>query len=157
MAASFGVENDVIFLSKVAQAAIPVLYRNARASVFPSLEETFGLPVLEAMSMDCPVLTSNRSSMAEIAGDAAVLANPESVDSIAAGLVELLTNEHGRQERIQKGRNRCQFFTKEKTIQALATALKSVATNQSPLNAAKLHVGRTPRSAADPPVGWSGI
>jgi len=126
IAVRHGVENDVIFLGKVPQAAIPVLYRNAHASVFPSLEETFGLPVLEAMSMGCPVLTSNRSSMAEIAGGAAVLADPESVDSIAAGIVELLTSETRRRERIQKGRDRCQFFTKEKTILSLAAALREV-------------------------------
>ena len=138
LAVRHDVENDVIFLGRVPQAAIAALYRNARASVFPSLEETFGLPVLEAMSQECPVLTSNRSSMAEIAGDAAVLVDPESVDSIATGLMELLS-ENGREERIKKGRDRCRFFTKEKTIQSLAAALNEV--------------GRTSGSAANLPVG----
>jgi glycosyltransferase involved in cell wall biosynthesis len=126
-AARHGIQNDVIFLGKVPQPAIPVLYRNALASVFPSLEETFGLPVLEAMSLDCPVLTSNRSSMAEIAGDAAVLVDPESVDELAEGMIRLLTNDSERQKQIERGRARCRYFTKEKTIRSLAAALESVA------------------------------
>jgi glycosyltransferase involved in cell wall biosynthesis len=122
-----GVAGDVIFLGRVDRPALPDLYRNAVASVFLSLEETFGLPVLEAMSFDCPVVTSNRSSMAEIAGDAALLADPEDVGAMAAALAQILSDETLRRELRRKGRIRCTCFTKEKTIQNLAAALEAVA------------------------------
>ena len=128
MAASYGLENDVLFLGRVPQSAIPGLYRNARASVFPSLEETFGLPVLEAMSLDCPVVTSNRSSMAEVAGDAAVLVDPQSVEAIAGGLRRILTDPDLRQDLIRKGHQRCAFFTRENTVASLAAALGDLST-----------------------------
>ena len=128
MAASYGLENDVLFLGRVPQSAIPGLYRNARASVFPSLEETFGLPVLESMSLDCPVVTSNRSSMAEVAGDAAVLVDPQSVEAIAGGLRRILTDPDLRQDLIRKGHQRCAFFTRENTIASLAAALGDLST-----------------------------
>ena len=128
MAASYGLENDVLFLGRVPQSDIPGLYRNARASVFPSLEETFGLPVLESMSLDCPVVTSNRSSMAEVAGDAAVLVDPQSVEAIAGGLRRILTDPDLRQDLIRKGHQRCAFFTRENTVASLAAALGDLST-----------------------------
>ena len=127
VAYEFGAENDVIFLGKVERPALPELYRQAVASVFVSLEETFGLPILEAMSFDCPVVTSDRSSMAEIAGDAALLADPENVESIAAALKQILGSETLRQELRTKGQIRCRQFTKQKTIEAIAAAIDKVA------------------------------
>lgn len=124
---NYGLQGDVLFLGRVPQTAIPALYRNARASAFPSLEETFGLPVLEAMSLNCPVLTSNRSSMAEVAGDAAVLVDPESVDDIAAGLRRILSDEALRRILIRRGHQRCDFFTKTNTLACMAEALRAAA------------------------------
>jgi glycosyltransferase involved in cell wall biosynthesis len=125
VAEGLGVGGDVVFTGKVPQPAIPVLYRNAEFSVFPSLEETFGLPVLEAMSMDCPVVTSNVSSMAEIAGDAAVLVDPLDVTGIADGLRRVLMDGDLKRELISRGRVRCEFFTREQTIASVAKALES--------------------------------
>ena len=62
-------------------------YRAADAFVYPSFNETFGLPILEAMACGCPVVTSDRSAMPETAGGAAVLADPESPESLAEALV----------------------------------------------------------------------
>jgi glycosyltransferase involved in cell wall biosynthesis len=117
---------DVILTGRVPQAAIPSLYRNAIASVFPSLEETFGLPVLEAMSLDCPVMTSNRSSMAEIAGDAALLVDPMSVDSMADGMRRLILDKSLRERLVERGRQRYRWFTRDKTIAGVAEALRQV-------------------------------
>jgi glycosyltransferase involved in cell wall biosynthesis len=118
---------DVFFTGHTPPAALAILYRNAQLAVFPSLEETFGLPVIEAMSFGCPVVTSNRSSMAEIAGDAARLVDPENIESIAAGMTDLLSSETLRHSLIRKGRARSGFFTKERTLEGVAEALKSVA------------------------------
>ncbi len=86
------------------------LYRSAEALVFPSLEEGFGLPVLEAMSAGLPVVTSNRSAMPEVAGDAARLVDPDDTDSIEAGIVEVLEDEDRRAELQAKGLVRATQF-----------------------------------------------
>lgn len=65
---------------------LPALYAGASLFMYPSLYEGFGLPVLEAMAVGCPVVTSDRGSLAEIVGDAAVAVNPESVEAIASGI-----------------------------------------------------------------------
>jgi glycosyltransferase involved in cell wall biosynthesis len=122
-----GIGADVFFTGHTPPSALAILYRNARIAAFPSLEETFGLPVIEAMSFGCPVVTSNRSSMAEVAGDGALLVDPESVESIAAGMTDLLSSETLRHSLIRKGWARSGFFTKERTIQAVADALAAVA------------------------------
>ncbi len=80
----------VKLLGYVPRADLPGLYAGAAAFAYPSLYEGFGLPVLEALACGTPALTSNSSSLPEVAGDAALLAEPTSVDAIAAGLIRLL-------------------------------------------------------------------
>lgn len=90
----------------------------ARASIFafPSLDEGFGIPVLEAMAAGVPVLTSNRSALREVAGDAALLVDPESTESIAAALRKLAENPDLRMEFARRGRERAKLFTWEKAV-----------------------------------------
>ncbi len=76
----------------VAEEHLPALLAAARFFCYPSLFEGFGLPVLEAQRAGAPVMTSNTSSLPEIAGDAALLVDPLSVDDIAAGLFRILTD-----------------------------------------------------------------
>jgi glycosyltransferase involved in cell wall biosynthesis len=104
--------DNVIFTGHVPEEDLPVFYSGAEALVYASLYEGFGLPVLEAFSCKCPVLISNTSSLPEVAGDAAVKVNPESIDSIAKGIVELIQN---RKSLIQKGSHRVKEFNWEKT------------------------------------------
>src|SRR3990167_6327176 len=78
-----GIEGRVKFLGYVPDEKMPALYSNALALVFPSLFEGFGLPILEAQASGCPVITSNISSMPEVAGKGALLVNPYNVDEIA--------------------------------------------------------------------------
>ena len=87
------------------------LYRAATALAFPSLDEGFGLPVLEAMAAGLPVLTSNRSALPEVAAEAALMVDPFEVDEIAAGLERLLTDEGLRAELSQKGLARAAELT----------------------------------------------
>src|SRR5690606_15685736 len=78
----------------VTDEELPRLYRNARALLIPSLYEGFGLPIVEAFSQATPVMTSDRGAMREIAGDGALLVNPEDVSELASGLLKL-TEDRG--------------------------------------------------------------
>jgi glycosyltransferase involved in cell wall biosynthesis len=101
-------------LKYVPLAHLVALMRGARAVLFPSLYEGFGLPVLEAMLAGTPVLTSNVSSLPEVAGDAAVLVNPMDVDSIAAG-IRALDHDHDLcVELIELGRAQAAKFSPER-------------------------------------------
>jgi len=90
------------------------LMRGATASMFPSLYEGFGFPILEAMSMNLPVITSNYGVMKEIAQDSAILIDPLNIEELAIKMGELITNQELREELIQKGRERYKQFTWEK-------------------------------------------
>lgn len=105
-----GLAAEVIFPGYVPQDDLPALLSGARLFVFPSLYEGFGLPVLEAMACGTPVLCSNVSSLPEVAGDAALLADPLDVESIAQAMNRLLQNEGLRAQLVKRGfRQACQF------------------------------------------------
>ncbi len=91
-------------------------YGRASIFAFPSLDEGFGIPVLEAMAAGVPVLTSNRSALREVAGDAALLVDPESTAAVAAALGELAANPELRMEFARRGRERANLFTWEKAV-----------------------------------------
>jgi glycosyltransferase involved in cell wall biosynthesis len=95
--------NSVIFPGYVPDAQLEVLYQEARLYIFPSLYEGFGLPPLEAMAKSCPVLSSDRSSLPEVLGPAAVYFNPQDEKDALAKINLLLDNENIRQEYINKG------------------------------------------------------
>ena len=82
------------------------LYRLARVVAFPSLWEGFGLPVLEAMAAGTPVLAGDVPPLREVAGDAALLVNPLSVEALAQGLERLLSDQELRQELAERGAGR---------------------------------------------------
>jgi glycosyltransferase involved in cell wall biosynthesis len=91
------------------------LYTNARAFVFPSLYEGFGLPVLEAFSSGCPVMASNSSSLPEIGGDAAIYFDPSDAASFTNAMDRLLSDDNLRMQLIIKGYDRLKQFSWEKT------------------------------------------
>lgn len=91
-------------------------YSRSSIFAFPSLDEGFGMPVLEAMAAGIPVVTSNRSALAEVAADAALLVEPERTESIAEALHTLTTNHPMWQELQQRGRARAKVFSWEKAV-----------------------------------------
>ena len=83
-----GIGEDVVFVGGVPNEETVHFYRAADLLVYPSFNETFGLPILEAMACACPVVTSSISSMPEIAGGAAILADPHDPSSIARAMLD---------------------------------------------------------------------
>ncbi len=105
----------------------PRLYTAARLLAFPSIYEGFGLPVLEAMSCGLPVLTSNVSSLPEIAGDAALTVDPEDVHAIADGIWRLLKDNTLASALREKGRARAAEFSWERAAEETLQVYHSLA------------------------------
>ena len=101
----------VKWLGWVDPGLLPTLYQMAETLLLPSLFESYGLPIVEAMASGCPVLTADRFGTKEIAGDAALLVNPESVDDIAAGMYRLAHEPALRARLIAAGRERVRPLT----------------------------------------------
>ena len=98
--------------------ALQRLYARARIFAFPSLDEGFGIPVLEAMAHGVPVVTSNRAALREVAGDAALLVEPDRVDSIADALQQLICSEDLQKDLARKGCGRADQFRWSSSIAA---------------------------------------
>ncbi|QNQ62039.1 glycosyltransferase family 4 protein [Brucella sp. 6810] len=92
--AQLGIEYSVRLTGYVTDGELAGLYANARFLVMPSLYEGFGFPIIEANAMGIPVLTSNTSSMPEVAGDAALLVDPQNVDALTCAMRRLASDEH---------------------------------------------------------------
>ena len=101
------------------ESELAQLYKQAEALIYPSLYEGFGIPVLEAFSRDVPVLLSDRSSLPEIAGDAALYFDPENPGSIAGAVRRILTEPETRNELIRLGRIRLGDFSWERTAREI--------------------------------------
>ena len=106
----------VRFLGYLPEVTLAVMYRLAGVFVFPSLYEGFGLPPLEAMASGTPVVTSNVSSLPEVAGDAAVLVDPYDPRSIADGIYRVLSDERLRRDLRRKGVARAGMFSWEQSV-----------------------------------------
>jgi glycosyltransferase involved in cell wall biosynthesis len=106
----------VRFLGYLPEETLAVMYRLAGVFVFPSLYEGFGLPPLEAMASGTPVVTSNVSSLPEVAGDAAVLVDPYDAQAIAEGIYRVLTDETLRRDLRKKGVARAGMFSWETSV-----------------------------------------
>ena len=101
----------IVLAGHVSDGTRASLYAEAEALLFPSLDEGFGLPVVEAFSLGLPVVTSNVAAMPEVAGDAAVLVDPRDTDAIASGLEAVLNNAKLRSRLRQRGLARAGGFT----------------------------------------------
>jgi glycosyltransferase involved in cell wall biosynthesis len=104
-------------LGYVSRGALENLYSRARIFAFPSLDEGFGIPVLEAMVHGVPVVTSNASALPEAAGDAALLVDPRDTDALADALRRLAADEALRDDLIRRGLARARQFTWESAVE----------------------------------------
>ncbi|MEH2194153.1 MAG: glycosyltransferase family 1 protein [Nostoc sp.] len=121
--AQLGITNQVKFLDYVPYSELPKIINEAIALVFPSLWEGFGLPVLEAMACGTPVITSNLSSLPEVAGDAAILIDPYNTKEITEAMEAIATDSALRSRLSSQGIIHSQQFSWEKTGQATAEVL----------------------------------
>lgn len=96
-------------------ALLSALYRQAAAFIYPSLYEGFGIPPLEAMGFDCPVICSNTSSIPEVVGDAARLFDPADIDDLRAAIEEVVGSLELRDDLVRRGRARIQRFSWDRT------------------------------------------
>jgi glycosyltransferase involved in cell wall biosynthesis len=126
MVAALGLHKAVRFTGFVDDDHLADLYRGALLFVYPSLYEGFGLPVLEAMACGIPVITSNRSSLPEVAGDAALLVDPTQPEALAAAISALLHDSALRQALRAKGLARAAAFTWEAVAQQTVAVYRTV-------------------------------
>jgi glycosyltransferase involved in cell wall biosynthesis len=120
-------EREVRVLGFVSDEDLPGLLAGAQVFAYPSLAEGYGLPVAEAMAAGVAVLTSDRSSLPEVAGDAALLVDPSDVQAIAAGLERLLCDDSLRNELAAKGRRRAEGMTWDRAARETLDYLGTVA------------------------------
>lgn len=95
--------DHISFTGYVPNQELPAIYSMASLFLYPSLRESFGIPILEAMACGVPVITSNTSAMPEVAGDAAVLINPENPEELGENILRVLEDDNLRQRLVEKG------------------------------------------------------
>ena len=106
-----GIQDKVKLLGYIPANELPIIYKYASLFIYPSIYEGFGLPVLEAMANEVPVITSNLSSLPEVAGDAALLVNPYDEGQIAEGMNKILSDPKLRRQLIERGKERVKKFS----------------------------------------------
>ena len=119
-------KHHIHYLGYLADELVALFYSKADVFVYPSYYEGFGLPVLEAMKLGAPVITSNTSALPEVAGDAAILINPNDLDQLADAILRVVSDSQVRQNLIQKGRERAKLFSWERTALETVNAYKSL-------------------------------
>jgi glycosyltransferase involved in cell wall biosynthesis len=108
-------KSEVIFTGRVSDQDLFDITASAFAMTYVSIFEGFGIPILESMKCNVPVITSNITSMPEISGDAALLCDPFNVESISGAMTKIFQDENLRMQLIEKGKKRSDFFSWEKT------------------------------------------
>lgn len=104
-------KKDIVLTGYIEDEDLPIIYSLAQVFLFPSLREGFGIPILEAMASGVPVITSNTSSMPEVAGKSALLINPYNTQELTQAMVKLLSDENFRNILIQKGLKQSREFS----------------------------------------------
>ena len=112
-------KNDIVFSGRLSGDKLHKVIASALAMTYVSYFEGFGIPIIEAFRCNTPVITSNLTSMPEVAGDAALLIDPFSVESISEAMKKVAFNEKTRNELIEKGKIRKLEFTWQKSADRL--------------------------------------
>ncbi len=118
--------NHIRHLDYLSDAQVAYCYQNADVFAYPSLYEGFGLPVLEAMTLGCPVVTANTSSLPEVAGDAAILVDPQNPEELAAALGLVIGDPALRHSLIDKGYRQAAKFSWTDTAKSTLEAYRSI-------------------------------
>ncbi len=121
-----GADDSVALAGYVPDEHLPAVMVGAECFVYPSLYEGFGLPVLEAMAVGVPVITSKTSSLGEVAGDAAVLVDPEDEDDLAGALRKVLKDSKLRSRLVERGKARAGEFTPERCAEGTLAVYREV-------------------------------
>ena len=119
-------KDDVIFLGRLSPNELGKMMSASLGLVYASLFEGFGIPIVEAFHSETAVITSNLTSMPEVAGDAALLVDPYSVEQIADAMFRLKNNPDLRDDLINKGKKQREKFTWDKTADNLWTSIEKV-------------------------------
>lgn len=120
------IRDHIVMPGYIINSDLPYIYNNAFAFLYTSLRESFGIPLLEAMACGTPVITSNKSSMPEIAGHDAILVNPESSDEIALKMLQLERDTDFYQRQKAVGLERAKLFSWRKTTENLLRLYEEV-------------------------------
>jgi glycosyltransferase involved in cell wall biosynthesis len=124
-----GLADCVTFAGELEDTRAGEVLRGSVGFCFPSLSEGFGLPVLEAMSLGVPVLTSRAASLPEVAGDAALLVDPENPEEIADGMFRLLREPDLRQDLSEKGLRRAEYFSERRMAEKTLGLYRTICRN----------------------------
>ncbi len=119
LVSEYGLENNVVFTDYVDDSDKPALYQGAEIFLFPSLYEGFGIPVAEAMASRTPVITSNSSSLPEVAGDSAIITEPLDYRKISESIKKILRDSNIRQKMIENGIKQVEKFNWDDSAEKL--------------------------------------
>lgn len=119
-------KNQIHHLDYLSNELVALFYSIADVFVYPSHYEGFGLPVLEAMTLGAPVVTSNTSSIPEVTGDAAILIDPDDYMQLAEAILQVISDSQLRQDLINKGKIRANLFSWERTAEQTLKAYRSI-------------------------------
>lgn len=117
---------DTFFTGYIADEEVPAVYQKARLFVFPSLYEGFGLPILEAMASEVPVLSSNKTSLPEVGGDAVIYFDPMNVDELAEKIDKCVLNTELLKTYIDKGKLQTKLFSWETASKEHLSTIKQI-------------------------------
>lgn len=112
-------DKDIKITGYLSEDDVAYYFSKAESFILPSLDEGFGMPVLQAFSVDCPVICSDIDALREVAGDAALFTSPNNSKDFANKIIEITVNEKLKKELIEKGRKRLKDFSWDKAAQEL--------------------------------------
>lgn len=119
-------EKQIFFIENLLNIELPAFYQMAKAFIYPSIFEGFGIPILEALASGTPVITSEGSCFGEAAGANSVFVKPNSIESIAEGIIKVLSNKELRVNMIIEGRKHALKFTEDKVAQNLMNVYEKI-------------------------------